>query len=372
LIQKVSRLVIAAAGASLGYGIGFWFHDMATNGLINIPLMDSLGLLIIIFCAVIFGILFFFVAPWIIKNGLKLARYTEVELEKLPTNQILVGTVGLVTGLVIAFLLSSLIKNMIGTNLIFSVLSAVTYAFFGYLGVSFITRNLGDITRLSDLIIRQSSNPKSGTSTPSGARPKVLDTSVIIDGRISDICKTQFIEGPLIIPEFVLKELRHIADSSDSLKRVRGRRGLDILKIIQQDLPIEVEIVDTDFEDVSEVDVKLLKLAQEINGYVVTNDYNLNKVAALHGVPVLNINELANSVKPIVLPGEGMTVLVAKEGKGTNQGVAYMDDGTMIVVEGGLKRIGETISVIVTSALQTAAGRMIFAKPKDMENKIAG
>ena len=370
MIQKVSRFAIAAAGASLGYGLGTVLLDLTQSGIIDLPIMNSFGLFILIFFTVLFGIIFFFIAPWIIKGGVKFAQYTEVELEKVPTNQILVGTVGLITGLVIAFLLSSLIRNMIGTNFIFSILSAGTYAFFGYLGVSFATRNIGDIARLPDIIRRPSS--KNGGARPSGARPKILDTSVIIDGRIADICKTQFIEGPLIIPEFVLEELRHIADSSDGLKRNRGRRGLDILKIIQQDLPIEVEIVDTDFEDVSEVDVKLLKLAQKIDGYVVTNDYNLNKVADLQGVPVLNINELANAVKPIVLPGEEMIVSVVKEGKEVNQGVAYLDDGTMIVVEGGRKHIGETIGVIVTSVLQTAAGRMIFAKPKYMDNKSAG
>jgi len=369
LIRKVGRLAIAAAGASLGYGVGTLVLDLANSEILNMPLINSFGLFILIFCAVLFGIIFFFIAPWIIKGGLKFAQYTEVELEKVPTNQILVGTLGLITGLVIAFLLSSLIKNMIGTNLIFSILSAITYVFFGYLGVSFATRNIGDLARLPDIIRRPTSKGRNGV--PSGARPKVLDTSVIIDGRIADICKTQFIEGPLIIPEFVLEELRHIADSSDGLKRNRGRRGLDILKIIQQDLPIQVDIVDTDFEDVSEVDVKLLKLALKIDGYVVTNDYNLNKVADLQGVPVLNINELANAVKPIVLPGEEMVVTVVKEGKEMNQGVAYLDDGTMIVVEGGRKHISETIGVVVTSVLQTAAGRMIFAKPKHMDNKSA-
>lgn len=364
MIQKISRLIIAAVGGSLGYGIGFWVHGMAVNGMINLPMMESLGLLIIIFCAVFFGVLFFFISPWLMQGGLKFARYVEVELEKIPTNQILAGTVGLITGLLISFLLSNLIKNMIGTNLIFSILSIITYAFFGYLGVSFATRNIGDFLKFPDILKRHSNSSKLDRPIRSGARPKVLDTSVIIDGRISDICKTQFIEGPLIIPEFVLEELRHIADSSDGLKRTRGRRGLDILKVIQQDMPIEVEIVDTDFDDVAEVDIKLLKLAQKLDGYVVTNDYNLNKVADLQGVPVLNINELANAVKPIVLPGEEMIVTLVKEGKEMNQGLAYLDDGTMIVVEGGRKRMGETITVLVTSVLQTAAGRMIFAKPK--------
>ena len=195
--------------------------------------------------------------------------------------------------------------------------------------------------------------------------PKVLDTSVIIDGRIADICKTGFIEGKLVIPRFVLNELQHIADSSDDLKRVRGRRGLDILNIIQKELDIEVEITEKDFDDIPEVDSKLLKLAQVMNGKVVTNDYNLNKVAELQGVAVLNINELANAVKPVAIPGEEMVAQVVKEGKESNQGIAYLDDGTMIVVEGGKKHIGQTINVLVTSVLQTPAGRMIFGKPKN-------
>ncbi len=194
---------------------------------------------------------------------------------------------------------------------------------------------------------------------------KILDTSVIIDGRIFDICQTGFVEGPLIIPTFVLEELRHIADSSDGLKRNRGRRGLDILNKIQKELNIEVEIWEKDFPNIAEVDSKLLKLAQVLNGKVITNDYNLNKVAEFQGVPVLNINELANAVKPVVLPGEEMKIQVMKDGKESGQGIAYLDDGTMIVVEGGRRYIGEDIVVIVTSVLQTAAGRMIFAKNKD-------
>lgn len=195
--------------------------------------------------------------------------------------------------------------------------------------------------------------------------PKVLDTSVIIDGRIFDICETGFVEGPLVIPNFVLDELRHISDSSDSLKRNRGRRGLDILNKIQKELAIETQIVEDDFPKIAEVDAKLLKLAQKMEGKVITNDYNLNKVAEFQGVPVLNINELSNAIKPVVLPGEEMTIDIVKDGKESSQGVAYLEDGTMIVVEGGRKYIGQTTSVIVTSVLQTAAGRMIFAKPKD-------
>ena len=195
--------------------------------------------------------------------------------------------------------------------------------------------------------------------------PKVLDTSVIIDGRIADICKTGFVEGPLVIPNFVLEELRHIADSSDALKRAKGRRGLDMLNIIRKELDIEVEISNRDYDDIAEVDDKLVRLAQDLYGCVVTNDYNLNKVATLQGVIVLNINELANAIKPGVLPGEKMVVTVVKDGKEQNQGVAYLDDGTMIVVENGRRFIGETIEVEVTSVIQTNAGRMIFGRPME-------
>ena len=193
---------------------------------------------------------------------------------------------------------------------------------------------------------------------------------MIIDGRIADICRTQFIEGILVVPAFVLEELQHIADSSDVLKRNRGRRGLDILNKMQKEPNVNVKIYDRDFDEVAEVDTKLVRLAKALGGKIVTNDYNLNKVAELQGVAVLNINELANAVKPIVLPGEEMVVHVIKDGKEQGQGVAYLDDGTMIVVDGGRRYIGEDIGVMVTSVLQTAAGRMIFAKPKAMERAL--
>ena len=179
-----------------------------------------------------------------------------------------------------------------------------------------------------------------------------------------DISATGFLEGQLIVPNFVLEELRHIADSSEDLKRVKGRRGLDILNAMQSDLKLDIEISDVDFPEIPEVDMKLLRLAQNIARKVLTNDYNLNKVAQLQGVEVLNINELANAVKTVVIPGEEMTVTIVKEGKEQNQGVAYLDDGTMIVVENAKKMIGETLTVVVTTVLQTAAGRMIFARQK--------
>jgi uncharacterized protein YacL len=193
-------------------------------------------------------------------------------------------------------------------------------------------------------------------------RYRILDTSVIIDGRIADVCETGFLDGTLVIPQFVLKELQMVADSADSLKRNRGRRGLDILQKIQKMAGLEVMISDLDFPEVREVDLKLIELARTLQGKIVTNDFNLNKVAQLRGVAVLNINELANSLKPVVLPGEIMKVFILKEGKEYNQGVAYLDDGTMVVVDNARKLIGKTIDVVVTSVLQTTAGKMIFGR----------
>jgi uncharacterized protein YacL len=193
-------------------------------------------------------------------------------------------------------------------------------------------------------------------------RYKILDTSVIIDGRIADVCDTGFMDGTIVIPQFVLKELQLVADSGDSLKRNRGRRGLDILQRIQKMSGIEVMISDVDFPDIREVDLKLIELARTLQGKIVTNDFNLNKVAQLRGVSVLNVNELANSLKPVVLPGELMKVFILKEGKEYNQGVAYLDDGTMVVVDNARRMISKTIDIVVTSVLQTTAGKMIFGR----------
>jgi uncharacterized protein YacL len=193
-------------------------------------------------------------------------------------------------------------------------------------------------------------------------RYRILDTSVIIDGRIADICETGFLDGTLVIPQFVLKELQLVADSADSLKRNRGRRGLDILQKIQKMSGVDVTISDIDFPDVREVDLKLIELGRSLQGKIVTNDFNLNKVAQLRGVEVLNINELANALKPVVLPGEFMKVFILKEGKEYNQGVAYLDDGTMVVVDNARRMISKNIDIVVTSVLQTTAGKMIFGR----------
>jgi len=199
--------------------------------------------------------------------------------------------------------------------------------------------------------------------------PKLLDTSVIIDGRIADLCETGFIEGRFIIPQFILQELQHISDSADSLKRARGRRGLDILNHIQKSSDMEVTITEEDFPHIKEVDAKLVELAKKIQARIITNDLNLNKVAELQGVRVLNINDLSNAIKPVVLPGETIRVFVLKEGKEAGQGVAYLDDGTMIVVDNAKRCIGKNVDVVVTSVLQTSAGRMIFTRLKEESDR---
>lgn len=236
----------------------------------------------------------------------------------------------------------------------FAVATAIIFA---YLGVLTILRGQDEFTLMIPFVTLDTKS--------SGEEMILVDTSVIIDGRIADICKTHFISGKLILPRFVLKELQLISDSSDPLKRNRGRRGLDVLNKMKTNPNVQVKIHEMDFPELSTVDAKLVKMGQVLNAKVFTNDFNLNKVAELQGVKVLNINELANALKPIVMPGEVMQVKILKDGKEHDQGVAYLDDGTMVVVDGGRRRIGQTLNATITSVLQTQAGRMIFARPSD-------
>jgi len=308
-------------------------------------------------------------APWIIRGSLRIISLIEQYIQRTPTYDLVMGSVGLIFGLIIANLLGSALAFLGTFGKVIWVLCTVLL---GYLGMSIFIKKREEVLGLFGSIPRfgKDKQPK----IESKSLFKILDTSVIIDGRISDLCESGFIEGVLLVPVFVLEELRHIADSSDLLKRNRGRRGLDILNKMRKDPQIKIQIYENvkGLEDIAEVDSKLVKLGQKLNAKIMTNDYNLNKVAELHGVKVLNINELANAVKPIVLPGEEMTVQVVKDGKESGQGVGYLDDGTMIVVDGGRKFIGQTIPVVVTSVLQTAAGRMIFAKPRGGERRDLG
>ena len=360
MIQKLVRAMIGI----FGFVLGFTIYSSLAN---TFPvLLFGIGKSIVLISTVIgliIGFVFYIIGPWLIDKFKYIAKLMDKEISKYPQTDILLGAIGLIIGLVIAYLLGGLINSI---PVVGGILTFITYGFMGYLGIKIALKSKDDLFNISKLSrLAPSMKEKNAKKEVKGIPPKVLDTSVIIDGRIADICKTGFIEGKLIIPKFVLDELQHIADSSDDLKRVRGRRGLDILNIIQKELDIEVEISEAKFDDIPEVDSKLLKLAQVLGGKVVTNDYNLNKVAQVQGVEVLNINELANAIKPVAIPGEEMIVQVVKEGKEHSQGIAYLDDGTMIVVDGGKKHMGETIRVLVTSVLQTPAGRMIFGKPKN-------
>ena len=311
---------------------------------------------------IVLGIIFFFVVAHIISGEIiKRMENIETRLVKMSLKDLMASIFGIILGLAIANLIGMAISGygVIGTSI-----TVLLNIIFGFLGLRVARRKKDEIGGIGSLMDGVKENVRLKGGSVSG-RPKILDTSVIIDGRILDILKTGFIEGKIIIPNFVLEELRHIADSADSLKRNRGRRGLDILNEIQKQTAVNVEIVDFSTKEQLEVDSKLLKMAEKIDAFVVTNDFNLNKVAEFQGVRVLNINELSNAIKPVVLPGEDMQVTVIKAGKEYGQGIAYLNDGTMIVVEGGNKFIGEQINVIVTSVLQTAAGRMIFTKKKD-------
>ncbi len=366
MLQKLVRAVLTIAGAILGFGLYTLtkFLIILAGHKELVDFSEIQDMIISALVAIIFGLIFFRLTPAFKKQGNKMANNLESDLQKMSANDIVMGTVGLIAGLIIAFLISQIYVG-IKVPYLDVILNIITYIILGYLGIVIATKKGKDIR--GSLLSWRTGGAGSGRGgkAKSDATPKILDTSVIIDGRIADIMKTGFIEGQIVIPEFVLVELRHIADSSDALKRNRGRRGLDILNKIQNEYGVEIynSTGEKSLDEIPEVDVKLLKLAQIMNGKVVTNDFNLNKVAGIKGVEVLNINELANTLKPVVLPGEEMVLSLVKEGKENNQAVAYLDDGTMIVVEDGKRFIGKTIKVIVTSVLQTSAGRMIFAKP---------
>lgn len=283
-----------------------------------------------------------------------LTMQLEQAIKRVPLKTIIGGTLGLVTGLGIAKLASFPFNQFLELPNLQIPLYIFFSAIFGYIGLMLGGKKMEEIT---------SPNFLNGGKQPRHL-PKLLDTSVIIDGRIADLCETGFLEGSLLVPKFVLKELQFVADSPDDLKRVRGRRGLDILQRIQKQNRLRVEFIDTDI-DRMDVDSKLVELALQIHAKIVTNDFNLSKVAQLRGVEVLNINHLANSLKSAVLPGEMMQVQILREGKSQGQGVAYMDDGTMVVIENARQFIGKEVNVAVTSVLQTTAGRMVFTEIRD-------
>lgn len=340
--------------------------------------LTAANVVLIILGVAIGGGIGYGISPFIANKLQKFSIWVEGQLSKMPLQDVVAGVIGLAIGLIIANLLGEAFLNIPVVGRYIPVVFSIV---FGYLGIHIVVRKQKEIGELLGRMLKFKKKPKNPADAMTvGQQPmagdlqaaggygsyvgcKLLDTSVIIDGRIADICRTGFLDGKLLIPVFVLEELQHIADSADALKRVRGRRGLDILQKIRTESGLQVEIINKDFDDITEVDSKLIRLGQQLGGKIITNDFNLNKVSELQGVSVLNINDLSNAVKPVVIPGESMHVTIVKEGKEHGQGVAYLDDGTMIVVENGRNHLNEAIQVEVTSALQTSAGRMIFAKP---------
>ena len=395
MLVKVIRFFVTAIMAVIGGVIMHFANPVLTTLLSTQVLQMEMGIYKLTLANVVFvtlgvaigaGIGYVF-APFFADKLQRFSVWVEGQLNKMPLHDVIAGVIGLAIGLIIANLLGATFSNIPVVGDYVPVLFSIV---FGYLGIHIVIRKQKEIQEMFGRIprlIRLSAAKERGAVKDNAAgiagEPidqtaavlenvqgynslvacKLLDTSVIIDGRIADICRSGFIDGKLLIPVFVLEELQHIADSADTLKRVRGRRGLDILQQLRTECASQIEIVNTDFTDITEVDSKLVRLGQMTGGKIITNDYNLNKVAELQGVAVLNINDLANSVKPVVIPGEYMQVSVVKEGKEYGQGVAYLDDGTMIVIENGRQYINENIKVEVTSALQTSAGRLIFAKP---------
>lgn len=345
--------------------LGGLLGHLASRHVTAIPSLEFQGntlLLIKVGLVLVCALTGFVAAPFSARLFFRIVNGIVSALQKLSVQEVFSGTVGLVVGLIVASLFIRLLIDPwfepLGDIPLFGLylkpfVSLFLAVFFIYLGI-FVTVRLP--------LFHPFGSSLRGGAAAKGQHVKILDTSVIIDGRIADVCATGFVDGTIVIPKFVLDELQHIADSPDVLRRNRGRRGLDVLNRMRKE-NVRIQMYDRDVDE-PEVDAKLVRLAKELNGAIVTNDYNLNKVAEFQGVKILNINELANAMKPVVLPGEDMHVQIIKEGKEQGQGVAYLDDGTMVVVEGGRKYIGDTLDVTVTSVLQTVAGKMIFAKLK--------
>ena len=355
IIRLIFLLIFGIIGVFLGEPLGLLIQEIWPANTWPIIIYQVLTSLIIAF----FG---FLIGPWI---SIKPINAIRKRLTKLSAQTLIFGLIGLIFGLILAALLAypiSLLPSPLG-----NILPFIAVLLFGYLGIVIFIARQKDINS----IFRGIGKGGSGTSDENevsglqDSRRILVDTSAIIDGRISDIARTGFIPGHLLIPRFVLNELQYVSDSADNLRRQRGRRGMEVLAELQKDPSIPVTISDIDVEGVREVDERLIVLARQLSCPILTNDYNLNRVAELQGVHILNINELANAVKAILLPGESLDMKIIQEGKEYGQGVGYMEDGTMVVVEDGNKYIGKTINITVTKVLQTAAGRMIFAKPEN-------
>lgn len=358
--KKIGRFFITLFGLMLGFGLVLLvFKNKSDLGIASY--LDSLRswvrILIYAVSTVLFGIIFFLLSPAIINGVVKMIRKIERRTSEMSMGQIFVGVIGLLIGLLIAVLLSLLVQKIPFKSVVI-LLDVILFVSLAYLGFKIPTSRIKEFNLPN--WFKKSSDNQADISVK--AKPKLLDTSAIIDGRFFDVYRTGVIEGNIVVPQFVLDELRHIADSADPLKRARGRRGLDAINELQESIPEKVIVSTTDYPELDEVDTKLLRLSGDMGGIVVTNDYNLGKVAQVQSVPVFNINDLSNALRINVVAGEVVELTVVKEGKEHGQGVAYFDDGTMVVIDGAAKLVGKTIPATVTSVLQTSAGRMVFAK----------
>jgi uncharacterized protein YacL len=346
--ELILRLVGMVFFAALGWGTGDYIatRSGAADAFTTPYLRPALALAI---AGAGLGLL---ITPWLTIGP---ALWTRRKLKQIPARHLFMGILGLAAGLIISVPLAFSVSFLPSTFR--TVLPLVSSVVFGLLGMAIMVMRADDFQYLLGASF--------GKTKPRRSEDNVvlLDTSVIIDGRIADISQTGFIERTLLVPRFILNELQYIADSSDALRRKRGRRGLDILNKLQQDSIVPIQVTDMDVEEMRDADGKLIQLAKSLACPIITNDYNLNRVAQLQGVSVLNINELANAVKTAVLHGEALKVRIIQEGTEPNQGVGYLDDGTMVVVEDGRRHLDETVDVTVTKVLQTAQGRMIFAQP---------
>ena len=370
MVEKITKIMLTLIFAVSGFFLmriitppvaEFLNWDVFREGVIGFTILNiGLGLAGVI----VFGTMGWILAPVLLRTTLLVSERIADMLSNLPTFDIMIVATGMIIGLVVATLFGSAFSRLpiVGPYipLLLSIVSAIV-------GAKVALSKRTDIEIFFDRTgFFKGTKDKAKKTAPKtvSCNYKILDTSVLIDGRVADIIGTGFLEGPIVIAQFVLEELQKIADSADTLKRNRGRRGLDVVKEIQNNTVAKVVIAEKDYDDITEVDAKLLRLAKEMGGYVATNDYNLSKVADIQGVRTLNINDLANALKQAVLPGEELNVFLAKEGKEPGQAIGYLDDGTMIVVERGKRSVNFTVPVIVTSVLQTSAGRMIFAKIK--------
>ena len=349
------RWVIRLAGLILGAVLG-----VQVAGVLQPSPVPIGPLRVPVFAAgiVVGGLLGALLSVWVWHRFERAMAWVLARLAHVSLRDLALGVVGLGVGLVLAFLIGVPLSRIPGVGTYLALGAAIAL---GYLGYHLVMQRRDELAAPLTRLDRSGRGGAKGRGTP-----KVLDTSVIIDGRVVDVVKAGFLEGPLLVSRSVLAELQRIADSSDTLRRNRGRRGLDVLHRLQQELQA-VQVVDDPKDGGGDVDGTLVTLAKSVRGWIVTNDFNLNKVAELQGVRVLNVNELSQALRPVVLPGEELSVQVIKDGKEAGQGVGYLDDGTMVVVEGGKKYIGETSDVVVTSVLQTVAGRMIFGRPKEAQ-----